>query len=31
VVDHEQRSHRLTAQLVRSRNRGMLDEEVATG
>jgi hypothetical protein len=30
-IDHEPRSHRLTAQLVRSRNPGMLDEEVATG
>jgi hypothetical protein len=31
VIDHERRSHRLTAQLVRSRNRSMLCEEVATG
>jgi hypothetical protein len=31
VIDHERRSHRLTAQLVRSRNRSMLHEEVATG
>ena len=31
VIDHERRSHRLTAQLVRVRNRGMLHEEVATG
>jgi hypothetical protein len=31
VVDHERRSHRLTAQLVLGRNRGMLYEEVATG
>jgi hypothetical protein len=31
VIDHERRSHRLTAQLVRSRNRSMLSEEVATG
>ena len=30
IVGHERRSHRLTAQLVRSRNPGMLDEEVAT-
>jgi hypothetical protein len=31
VVDHERRSHRLTAQLVPGRNHGMLHEEVATG
>jgi hypothetical protein len=31
VIDHERRPHRLTAQLVRSRNRSMLSEEVATG
>jgi len=31
VVDHERRSHRLTAQLVSGRNRGMLHKEVATG
>ena len=31
VIDHEPRSHRLTAPLVRSRNRSMLYEEVATG
>jgi hypothetical protein len=30
-IDHERRSHRLTAQLVRSRNRSALDEEAATG
>jgi hypothetical protein len=31
VIDHDRRSHRLTAPLVRSRNRSMLHEEVATG
>jgi len=31
VIDHERRSHRLTAQLVRSRNRRTFNEEVATG
>jgi hypothetical protein len=31
VIDHERRSHRLTAQLVGAPNRGMLYEEVATG
>ena len=30
VIDHERRSHRLTAPLVRSRHRSMLYEEVAT-
>jgi hypothetical protein len=30
VIDHERRSHRLTVQLVRSRSRSMLSEEVAT-
>jgi hypothetical protein len=30
-IDHERRSHRLTAQLVRSRNRSVLDGEVAAG
>jgi hypothetical protein len=31
VIDHGRRSHRLTAQLVRSPNRSMLHEEVAAG
>ena len=31
VIDHERRPHRLPAQLVRSPNRTMLDEEAATG
>jgi hypothetical protein len=31
VIDHERRPHRLTAQLVRSPNRTMLDEEAAKG
>jgi hypothetical protein len=31
VIDHERRSHRLTVQLVRSRNPSMLHEEAATG
>ena len=31
VIDHERRSHRLTAQLVRSRNRSMHYEGVPPG
>jgi hypothetical protein len=31
VIDHGRRSHRLTAQLVRSTERRMLDEEGVTG
>jgi hypothetical protein len=31
VIDHERRSYRLTARLVRSRNRSMLHEEAAPG
>jgi hypothetical protein len=31
VLDHEQRCDRIAAPLVRSRNRSMLFEEVATG
>jgi hypothetical protein len=30
-IDHERRSRRLTAQLVRSRNPSTLHEEAATG
>ena len=29
--DHEPRSHRLSARLVRSRDPGVLNEEAATG